>query len=216
MKSYKALCATFLLLVMTCINVFAVPVIDFSSPDQYQKLQYGDSQTFTVTATESIDTWEWYVNGVVQGVDSNSHTVTFTDPGQNNVTVTATNTNGVDSYSFYPYVHRQIATGDTEKIEETYYDDIIQSVEDNNFESFFKAITMPGVAILGSFYYLFIIGLPAYMIWNRQQSLLLPSVVALVAGGILLPFMPEPYVKFMQLCVVLSASAVLWALYKDR
>lgn len=213
--SLQALGAIIFLMVVCCTPALAVPVIDYSTPGQFSHIEHSASTTFSVTCTENV-TWEWYVDGTDRNVNLASLAVSFTEPGQHNVTVTATNINGVDSYTFFPYVAREGATGETEIIEDTGYDELMDSIGDNDFEAFFGAVSMPAIAIMGGFYYVFIVGLPFFMIWNRQQSLLIPSVVALIVGAVLLPMVPEPYVKFLQLCVVLGSAAVIWSVYKDR
>ena len=216
MRQNKAILAVLFVLLMCTIPANAVPVIDFSSPAQFAKLTHGTSQTYTVTANESIDTWAWSVDGVDQATNSDSISIVLSTRGQHNVTVTATNVNGIATYSFYPYSLRQTTTEDSVRIENSGYSEIMDSFRTYEINDFFGAVTIPGTMMLGGFYYLFVIGLPFYMIWNRQQKLLLPSVLGLILGFIMIPLIPEQYTMFAQLSIVLGATGVVWAVYKDR
>lgn len=216
MRQYKATVAVFLFMLVCCLPANATPVIDFANQEVFVKLEHGTTYNFTVTANESIDSWEWYLNDVARGINSSSINIAFSGRGQQNLTVVGTNINGNAIYTFYPYIHREITDDETETITETGYDELMDAVHDNDMNAGIAATTIPGVSTMGGFYYLFVLGMPFYMIWNRQQKLLLPSVIGLILGWLILPFMPEQYVKFLQLSVILGASAVLWSLYKDR
>lgn len=212
----KALYGILFIILILCIPVNASPVIDYSTPEQFVRVNSGDSQMFAVTANEVIDSWEWYLNGEAQSHNSNTITLVLTGRGQQNVTAIGTNAEGTATYSFYPYVNRATATEDTVMIGDTGSDDMMSSISEGDFQAFFSSITYPGVMIFGGIYYLLIVLVPFVMIWNRQRALLIPSVTGLIVGAIMLPLIPEAYIKYMQLAVLLGASAVVWSLYKDR
>ena len=70
--------------------------------------------------------------------------------------------------------------------------------------------------IMGVLFFLMIIGIPMIMVYVRTESLLLPGIIGIVAGGILVSFMPVAYQTPAIILIVVSVAGVILGLFKER
>lgn len=200
--------ALLLIVLMSCMNVAVA-----HSPEEFVKVDYATSQQFA--ASMPAATYQFYMDGSLkQDSASNTYTTSWTASGQHNVTVVASTG---ESYTWFPWVYRELAdaSDSTEKLEHA-FDDLEAGVENDDYSRFIDGIGSPYIAVMGGMYYLIVLGMPFFMIFRRQENLLIPSIVGLISGAVLLGMMPEDYKLYLQAGILMSATATMWTLYRER
>lgn len=180
-------------------------------------LTNGVTATFNViTVSESVSNYNWWIDGST--VVNNNPTISksWLNPFSHNVTVEAVTANGSVYLTWNPIVQRATAITTTETINETPYNDMMSSITDEDYEGFFSAITLSYIYAIGQMFFVVIIGLYYAMAWQNQESIIVPASVGLILGIVLFAFLPETFYVGALSLVLLSASAMIYNLYKER
>ena len=142
----------------------------------------------------------------------------FDSPYHHNVSVTGTNTNGTTQLiTWYPIVHREIASEHVELLNDSAYDEIIDSFSgDTDFEVFLEASFIPYTLILGKLFLLLVFGAYFGMLWVRQEKSVIPIVLGFSIGGLLIGFISEDFAQMAILFIIIGAMGVLYSVYRER
>ena len=177
----------------------------------------GATTTFSVTINESVTLYEWWDDGVQVTNDQNTFARSWTDPYYHNVTMQATTASGTVAMSWYPVVYRAVGITTGETINETAHDDMMESFEgETDYVAFLSAVVIPYTTIIGAMFYVIVWGVYFGMVWIRQESVHVPSVVGLIVGVVLFVFLPSNFAVAGSSLLVLSAAAAIFNLYKER
>jgi len=183
----------------------------------YPDVVNGATVTFSVTVNESVTLYEWWTDGTQITNDQNTFSRSWTDPYHHNVTAKATTATGTVQMSWYPVVYRAVGITTAETINETPYDEMIGSmVDDTDYIAFLSATVLPFTTVIGAMFYVLIWGIYFAMVWIRQESVYVPSVVGLIVGMVLFVFLPSNFAVAGTSLLVLSAAAAIFNLYKER
>lgn len=220
-KCMAILCIALLFLMPS--TALAAPVITeytngaTNDDSLYPDIDNGANTLFAVVVNESVTLYEWWVDGT-KTTDVDAFTfATFTDPYYHNVTVKATAVSGTVQMSWYPVVYRADAVTTAETINETPYDDMIGSMaDDTDYIAFLSATVLPFTTVIGAMFYVLIWGIYFAMVWIRQESVYVPSVVGLIVGMVLFVFLPSNFAVAGTSLLVLSSAAAIFNLYKER
>ena len=203
-----------------------IPILDtwtnsISGIDLYPKVESSSSVTFSVTSTETINTWSWYVGGVSQSNNYDNLTTSWSATGQKTVYVYGTNAVGdSNTITWYPYIRMKMAGAShvVSKMDETGYDDIIDGIggDTPDFEQILWGASEPYQAVAGNMFFVVLFGLPMIMMWIRQGSLLIPSVFGILIGTMLLSFFPASFAATASAIIILSVLATFYTFYKER
>lgn len=223
-KTRSAILSGFILMLMLCSTANAAPIIDdwnnsiTGDSDLYPVVDNAQSIRFNVSANETITTWTWYIDGVVQSNNYDNLTTSFTDPFNSNVSVIATNATGSSPMlTWYPVVHREMSTTQVETLNESGYDRILGAFEgDTDFEEFFAASAVPYTIPFGRLFFLFVYSIYFVMLWMRQEKSIIPIVLAFSIGGIFLGMISEDFAKTAVLFIIIGAMGVLYSVYRER
>lgn len=183
------------------------------TPEQFVKVDYATTQQFA--ASMPAATYQFYVDGTLkQDGAGNSYSTSWITSGQHNVTVVASTG---ESYTWFPWVYRETAdaSDSTTKLEHA-FDDLEEGIENDDYSTFIAGIEAPYIAVMGSMYYFIVIGMPFFMLFRRQENLLIPSIIGLITGAMFLGMMPEDYKLYLQAGILMSATATMWTLYRER
>lgn len=220
--SFKAICGAFLLMLILCIPCYAAPgwTTWNNSKDNstvYPHLNHSESITFNVTANEAITQYYWYKDNTLISNNWDNYTTSFTTPFTHNISVIGHGAAGNTSMlSWYPVVAREVATSTPETMDETGYEDMLDAVESESFESFVGASIFPYTNLMASTFYLVVFGLYFIMVWLRQDGMSNVIVVGFGVGAILLGFMVESFAQTLIMLLVIGVTAIFYSLVKER
>ena len=147
----------------------------------------------------------WYANVIV--VDSLGHTA----EDETKCCIVRTKTNETLSTlddSAYEYMLNAF-TGQTEG-------GVINESATPNFLRFAEGITLPFTAIVGNLFFALFFAAFFYMMWLRQENILIPSTIGIITGGLLLGFAPAEFRLAAILFISLSIFGVIYMLLKER
>ncbi|NOQ48866.1 MAG: hypothetical protein GQ576_07015 [Methanococcoides sp.] len=183
----------------------------------YPDVVNGATVTFSVTVDEAVTLYEWWDGSTQVTNNQDTFARSWTDPYFQNVTVKATTATGSVSMVWYPILYRAEAVTTAETIDETPYDTMMSSMEDqSDYISFLSATVLPFTGVIGSMFYVLVWGIYFGMVWIRQESIYVPSVVGLIVGMVLFVFLPSQFAVAGTSLLVLSAAAAIFNLYKER
>jgi len=211
------------LLILSSHTALALPVISSYSntatndDSLYPDIVNGATVTFSVTINESVTLYEWWDGNTQVTNDQNTFARSWTEPYYQNVTMKATTANGTVQMSWYPVVYRAVGITTSETINETAYNEMLGSFEDDtDYVAFLSATTLPFTTVIGAMFYVLIWGIYFAMVWIRQESVYVPSVVGLIVGVVLFVFLPSNFAVAGTSLLVLSAATAIFNLYKER
>lgn len=209
--------------ILSSHTALALPVISSYSntvtndDSLYPDVANGATVTFSVTINESVTLYEWWDGSTQVTNNQNTFARSWTDPYYQNVTMKATTANGTVQMSWYPVVYRAVGITTAETINETAHDDMMESFEDDtDYISFLSATVLPFTSVIGAMFYVLVWGVYFGMVWIRQESVYVPSVVGLIVGVVLFVFLPSNFAVAGTSLLVLSAAAAIFNLYKER
>jgi len=181
-------------------------------------LTNGVTATFNIiTVSEAVTQYNWWVDDSVVVNNNPALSRSWTTPFIHNVTVETVTANGSAFLTWSPGVQRALAITTADQINETPYNEMLESMEgDGDFEQFFNAVTLPYIYAIGQMFFVFIWGSYFGMVWTRQQNIMVPASVGLILGIVLFAFLPETFYVGALSLVLLSASAMVYNLYKER
>lgn len=223
-KTHRAVLSGLIVLLMFCLPVNAVPEIDTwnnsitGDVSLYPVADDSQSITFTANATETITTWTWYIDSVLQSNNYDNITTSFNEPFNHNVSVIAKNAGGsTGMLTWYPVVHRAVSVTHVETLNESGYDRILGAFEgDTDWEEFISATTVPYTIPFGRLFFLFVFGIYFVMLWMRQEDSIVPIVLAFSIGGILLGMISEDFAGTAVLFIIIGGMGVMYSLYRER
>lgn len=186
----------------------------------YPHVQSGGSIRFNVTVNESVN-YTWVKDGSSGSNNFDNYTTSWTGPGQKNVTVFGTNSNGsTEQLTWNPLVEQEMAgAGDTiTELNMTPYNSILDVVssEDPDYEDFLYALTMPHTSIIGSLFYVVLYGVPFIVMWVSQGSSKIPAVLGCMLGPALLGAFNPEYINISVLFIIIALFGLIYSLYKER
>ena len=216
----------FAVLVSICNDATAAPAITNATNSQtgsamYLYPDYGDTVTYTVEANETIVTWTWHEDGIVQTNPLSTHPTTYTTFGYHNVSVYGTNTGGsTNTTTWVMWVSRELRDTHAEEVDETAYnmlqDAIGSETAEPAFHGFMQAISHPYTSALGLIFYLFLFGLPLLMMYIRQDSMTIPATLMFIIGGVIIAMLPTQWQIIAGALMGLALFGMLYKLYKER
>lgn len=183
----------------------------------YPVINNGVSVTFSVVPSSPVTQYYWYVDGTNVSNNASSLAHSWTSPFSKNVTVVATTATDTVVLSWYPTIHRAIGITTSDTINDTAYDDVLESMEDDtDFQGFILASTTPFTAVIGGMFFVIVWGMYFVMSWIRQENIMIPSIVGLILGAVLFVYLPSEFAMAAKTLLLLSASGALYTLYKER
>lgn len=216
----------FLLIVLAIPIVSGLPTIntytnDISNDTSLSPVvQEGQEINFSVLTYTSVDgpDYYWYRDGVVISNNFPDYTTSWTRWGDNaEIVVYIVDSDGNSSnLTWNPVIILIRATGTPEQINLTRANEFKAGVQNFDLEEMLAAEMGMYTDQMGSLFFLLIIGVPFVMIWLRTESLIIPSALGVVLGGILILFMPPVYQTTIIIILVISITGILLGIYKDR
>lgn len=213
-----------IMFLIACSGANAAPLIiswsnDITNDaDVYPVPNYEQTVTFTAVPDETIITWSWYQDSTPLIHNYNNFSTSFSSPHHHNISVTGTNTNGTTQMiTWYPIVHRELATEHVELLNESGYYYLLTSFEDDtDFEIFLESAFIPYTVVLGKLFFLLIFGAYFGLLWVRQEKSVIPIVLGFSIGGLLLSFISEDFAQMAVLFLIVGAMGVLYSIYRER
>lgn len=201
----------------------AAPVIDSQANNAtnddstYIAINYSQCVLFTVTANETITSWAWHANGIDQSRNAPDITLCYSQWGYHNLTVTATNANGIASAEYRVWVNRELETTTQAEVDETGYEMIEASFEgEPSWTDFTDAIAFPYTAMMGRIFFLFLFGLPLLMIYIRQDAINIPATIMFMFGAVILFLLPAQWLLIGEVLMALALFGAIYKIYKER
>ena len=222
MKS-NALIFVAIAVLLLCGTATAAPTITSytnsvtNDGDIYPLVGNGVSVNFSIVVSEAVTGYEWWIDDATVTNDEPYIFRSWTDTYYHNVTVKATTATGEVSLTWFPVVERSTAITRTETINGTAYDNMMDSLEgDTDYIAFLSAMTVPFTNIIGAMFYVLIWGFYFGMVWIRQESVYVPSIVGLICGVVLFVYLPSNFAVAGTSLLVLSAASAIFNLYRER
>jgi hypothetical protein len=148
-------------------------------------------------------------------VNSASVIKSFTEPYYHSITFTL-NDSG-DEYTWYPNVRRETSSSSVEYANETSMEQLQDSLSDStDFEGTISSSTIPYTTIIGPMFFVAVWGMYFGMAWIRQQNVTIPSIVGLVVGVTGFMFFPSDFMGASISMILVSITALLYNMYKER
>ena len=222
MKS-NALIFVAIAVLLLCGTATAAPTITSytnsvtNDGDIYPLVGNGVSVNFSIVVSEAVTGYEWWIDDATVTNDEPYIVRSWTDTYYHNVTVKATTATGDVTLTWFPVVERATAITTTETINGTAYDNMMDSLEgDTDYIAFLSAMTVPFTNIIGAMFYVLIWGFYFGMVWIRQESVYVPSIVGLICGVVLFVYLPSNFAVAGTSLLVLSAASAIFNLYRER
>lgn len=177
------------------------------------------SITFNVNTTDDTNTWNWYLDNTLQTNPLPYFTVAFSSGSYHYVSVNATNASGTsNNITWGINVYPPMATSPQaiSLLNETPAKDLMNAIQQKSFVNFIVAPTKIYTNLMGLGFYTFVWFIVFSMLWLKQQSINIPSVVGVIFGGVLVTFLPPQYQLISQVLIVFGIFAVIYVFFKGR
>lgn len=186
--------------------------------DTHVVLQPGNTHTFTFSSDTVITGSTFYLDGVATSDGDDSHEYLFSESGSYyNVSVIASDASGSSNMISYNVItERTVATTKTDEFDEDNYNNIIEDVENEDYEGLMLDSTVPFTDSIGRLFFLILFVLPFGLMWFKQQSLTIPVVLGLILGSLLIAFIPEQYKNIILVAIALSYGYNLYMITRER
>lgn len=91
------------------------------------------------------------------------------------------------------------------------YDNFSSNMSWDNFTAMIKA---PYFNVYGNIFYFLVLGIPLFMLWIRQESVLMPVIIGLIIGLVGWNYLPVEYHATSVLFLGLSIAGILFGIFK--
>jgi len=183
-------------------------------------LNNSESITFRVNTTNTSNTWNWYKDSVLVVNNFNNYTTSFTTGSYHYVKVNTTNSSGTsNNLTWGINVFPAMATSPGNKINllnESPSQDLATAIENNDMPGLVNSPVKVYINLIGLSFYAVIWFIVFGMLWIKQASINIPSIVGVIFGGILVTFLPAQYQLVSQALIVFGIFAVIYVFYKGR
>jgi len=98
----------------------------------------------------------------------------------------------------------------------TGYEGAINESAVPDFFGFAESTVTPYTNIVGNLFFVIFFGIFFLMLWLRQENIMIPSVIGIIAGGALLGFAPAEFRLPAILFISFSIFGVIYSLLKER
>lgn len=185
---------------------------------RYAYPNYGSIINFSATANESIDTWTWRMDGYDQFNDLPYINIMFNVFGYHNVSVSATNANGIsNTIRWVVWTNRETRDTPADPVDETGYEMLRESIEgEPDFHGVMKAVSYPYLDTFGLIFYLFLFGLPLLMIYIRTDKIQIPATLMYLLGGVIIAVLPAQWQGIAGAMMGIALLGMLYSLFKER
>ena len=192
------------------IMVLAIALL-LASPvkAEYSTTFQGDAIELNFSGSSPVN---WTVDGSTNTETGTTLSISFEKAGNHYITAD----NGAITNNFTVTVKRALATTEVEKLDETDYNFLMNSIETENFSGIGTTVMNPYTNLVGRGAYLFLFVLPFVFIWKSQGSLSIPTILALIFGCIFIGFIPQQYTTFIIIAIILAFAVALYNLVRDR
>jgi len=120
--------------------------------------------------------------------------------------VSGTNAEGIgDLYNF---------TKATENISYSKVEGYENFSNNMSWDNFTAMIVAPYFTLLGNLFYLLILGIPLFMLWIRQENIILPVTIGFIIGLVGWNYLPPEYHAVSVLFLGLSIAGILFGIFK--
>lgn len=178
---------------------------------------------FTDTSTNTPTSWSWDFGDDATSTAQNP-THTYTTDGTYQVTLTATNAYGTDTYSGYIAIghagYRPKATGTIAPIDTSSWQSLYEAfggeevvAADETGEPDWLTITTvslaPFLSTWGLLFWVIFYAVPFIVPWIRQEAVIIPSILGLIIGPVMLVKLPGEYHAAAIIFLALSIAGIV-------
>lgn len=178
-----------------------------------------ESITFWANSTNDSVTWNWYRDGVSVSNNFNNYTTSWSSGSYHHVYVNATNVSGTSNTVFWGinmFPAMATSANSITLLNETPADMIETAIVNNDFPAIVNAPVQVYLNLIGLSFYAVIWSIVFGMMWVKQKSVDIPSIVGIIFGGILVTFLPAQYQLVSQALIVFGIFAAIYVFYKGR
>ena len=91
------------------------------------------------------------------------------------------------------------------------YDNFSSNTTWSNFTAMIEA---PYFNVFGNIFYFLVLGIPLFMLWIRQESVLMPVIIGIIIGLTTWNYLPVEYHATSVLFLSLSIAGILFGIFK--
>ncbi len=226
-KAFFMLMLIIAAIVLIVYNASAQPVISIHNNSNTNTsssygifLDNGESITFRANTTNSSNTWHWYRDGISVVNNFDNYTTSFTTGSYHYVSLNTSNASGYsNNLTWGINVFPAMATSpayDIQLLNETPAEVLDRAIDNKSFPEIVSAPLQIYINLIGLGFYAFVWFIAFGMMWIKQASINIPTVVGVIFGGIIITFLPAQYQLVSQVLIVFGIFAVIYIFFKGR
>ena len=154
----------------------------------------------------------WTVDGVINSETGAVLNISFSTAGNHYITAT----DSEHTQNSTVTVKRAVASTPIDKLDTADYNNLISNIENENFSNIGSTVTNPYTNVMGRGFFLILFVLPFVHIWKSQGHMSIPTILALIFGGVFIGFVPGQYTEFIIIAIILAFAVALYNLVRDR
>jgi PKD repeat protein len=177
--------------------------------DTWAYVPLNSSRDFTFSSNQAVALSYYQMNGgTVVNATNQSMAYTFTEPGYYVMEVWAENGNGQSNViEFRTRVGRALASEHLTPLNDSAYYELENATLNMSTDSILTSLIQPFTASIGRSFYLVLFVLPFVFLWFQQGKLTIPTTLALITGCLFVHYVPDTFVTFIGLAIVMSFAA---------
>lgn len=178
-----------------------------------------ESITFFASTNNISNTWHWRIDNVLQSNNFNNITTSWSSGTFHYVQVNANNSSGTSNnltwgINVYPAMATSVDA--IQSFNETPNTDLETGIAESNLTKIIEAPISVYVNIVGIMFYAFIWFIAVGMMWTKQQSMNIPTVIGIIFGGLIVTFLPPQYQLVSQVIIAFGIFAIIYVFFKGR
>ncbi len=214
---------------LTCynINICVPPTISIHNNSKTNTsssygifLDSGESITFRANTTPPSNSWNWYIDGILQSNNYNNLTTSWSSGSYHYVYLNTTNSYGTSNnltWGINVFPAMAVSPGNNiNLLNESPSQDLSTAIQNNDMPGIVNSPVKVYVNLIGLSFYAVIWFIVFGMLWIKQASINIPSIIGVIFGGILVTFLPAQYQLVSQALIVFGIFAAIYVFYKGR
>ncbi len=205
------------LLLMSLISSVAAITISSTDP-QYRSLMRTGSLTHNITSDDGAATTHWLFNGVDLNQNVTSNTIAYTEENYTSLQVYQTHgalTSNVLSFRIVAYA--LIDTSQFTLLDDSVSHNLTKAIGDMDAKELLIDVPVEYYTkTMGLFFYVFVWGIYASMLYIRQNSWHIPAFLAIILSTLILNQIPDTYRGVVQFGIIAGVFAVAYLMFKSN
>ncbi len=189
-----------------------------SSDPQYRSLMRTGSLTHTIISDNGVATTHWILNGADLNQNVTSTIITYTDENYSVLNVYQTNGTATSNVlQFRTVAYALIDTSQFTLLDDSVSANLTKAIGDMDAKELLIDVPVEYYTkTMGLFFYVFVWGIYASMLYIRQNSWHIPAFLAIILSTLILNQIPDTYRGVVQFGIIAGVFAVAYLMFKSN